>query len=164
MAKSKPDKAAKSAERSKRVAARKEASAERIVKARAAAKKVPKPQFRNQARGFSEFLRKQGVIGLAVGLAIGSQAGATVKSIVEGFINPIVAFIVGSDKGLLDAKWNVIGKDTDTVNFLFQVGDRTLVFAWGSIFSSLITLTAVAAVVYYLVMGLKLDKLDKKKD
>lgn len=136
----------------------------KAAKARAVAKKVPASRVTTKAQGFTDFIRKQGVVGLAVGLAIGTQAGATVKALVEGFINPLVSFIVGSDNGLLDAKWNIVGKDTDKAHYLFELGDRTLVFAWGSIFSSLITLLAVAAVIYFVVMGLKLDKLDKKKD
>lgn len=117
-----------------------------------------------QISGFSDFIRTQGVVGLAIGLAIGTQAGATVKAMVEGFINPIVGFLVGSQEGLLNAKWNVIGPDSESVNYWLTLGDRTLIISWGAILSSLITLFAVAAVIYFVVKGLKLDKLDKKKD
>lgn len=116
-----------------------------------------------QLAGFMDFVRTQGVVGLAVGLAIGTQAGATVKAIVEGFINPIVEFIVGSQNGLLNAKWNIIGPDNDVTNYWLSLGQRELVVSWGAILSSLITLLAVAAVIYFVVKGLKLDKLDKKK-
>ena len=100
-----------------------------------------------------EFVRTQGVIGLAVGLAIGTQAGATVKSIVDGFINPIVGFLVGG-VSLEQLTWHTGLKNNGT----------ELVLGWGAILSSIITLLAVAAVIYFIVMGLKLDKLDKKKD
>lgn len=113
--------------------------------------------------GFMDFVRTQGVVGLAVGLAIGTQAGATVKTIVEGFINPIVEFIVGSQNGLLNAKWNVIGPDSEVTRYWLAVGDRVLVISWGAILSSIITLLAVAAVIYFVVKGLRLDRLDKKK-
>lgn len=116
-----------------------------------------------QIGGFSDFIRTQGVIGLAVGLAIGTQAGATVKAIVEGFVNPIVTFLVGSQEGLAMARWNVIGVDTAAVDYWFTLGKRTLVISWGAILSSIITLVAVAAVIYFVVKGLHLDKLDKKK-
>ncbi|MCA9348337.1 MscL family protein [Candidatus Saccharibacteria bacterium] len=118
----------------------------------------------NQLSGFTDFIRSQGVVGLAVGLAIGTQAGATVKALVEGFINPIVEFIVGSQEGLLNAKWNVIGPDSEATKFWFSLGDRYLVIGWGAVLSSMITLIAVAAVIYFVVKGFKLDKLDKKKD
>lgn len=123
----------------------------------------PKPEKRYIA-GFMTFVREQGIVGLAIGLAIGTQANATVKSIVEGLINPIVSFLVGSDSGLLDDKWYVIGHDTTTVNYLFTLGNRQLVFGWGQVLSSLITLLAVAAVIYFVVKGFHLDKIDKKKE
>ncbi len=117
-----------------------------------------------QLSGFMDFVRTQGVVGLAVGLAIGTQAGATVKAIVEGFINPIVAFVVGTQDGLLNSKWNVIGPDSESTDYWLTLGERTLIISWGAILSSLITLLAVAAVIYFVVKGLKLDKLDKPKD
>ncbi len=105
--------------------------------------------------GFMHFVRTQGVIGLAVGLAIGTQVGATVGKLVDGFINPIVSFVVGNNSGLNNATWHVV-KSTH--------GGRTLTFKWGEIVSSIITLLAVSAVIYYVVHGLKLDKLDKKDE
>ena len=117
-----------------------------------------------QIGGFMDFVRTQGIVGLAVGLAIGTQANSTVKSIVEGFINPIVGFIIGSPKGLAAAIWNVVGKDTPATDYWFSIGNRQLVIGWGAVLSSLITLLAVAAVIYFVVKGLKFDKIDKKKE
>lgn len=102
-------------------------------------------------QGFSDFVRTQGVIGLAVGLAIGTAAGDTVKRLVEGFINPIVQFIVGSGDKLASATWHV------------ELFGRTADFAWGAALSSFITLVATALVIYWLVHIFKLDRLDKKK-
>lgn len=106
----------------------------------------------DQGAGFMDFIRKQGVIGLAVGLAIGTAAGDTVKKLVEGFINPIVQFIVGSQEELAGAVWQVelLGRNAD--------------FRWGAFVSSLITLIATALVIYLIIHFLKLDRLDKKKD
>lgn len=101
--------------------------------------------------GFVEFIRTQGVIGLAVGLAIGTAAGDTVKKLVEGFINPIVQFIVGSGDRLATASWHI------------ELFGRKADFAWGAALSSLITLIATALVIYWLIHVFKLDKLDKKK-
>lgn len=101
--------------------------------------------------GFVEFIRTQGVIGLAVGLAIGTAAGDTVRKLVEGFINPIVQFIVGSGDRLATATWHV------------EMFGRKADFAWGAALSSLITLIATALVIYWLIHIFKLDKLDKKK-
>ena len=93
-----------------------------------------------------------GVVGLAVGLAIGTAAGDTVKKLVTAFIDPLVQLIVGSQKGLQAASF--------TVEFAGRKGE----FMYGAFISSLITLLAVAFVVYAIVHFLKLDKLDKKKD
>jgi len=104
--------------------------------------------------GFMNFVRTQGVVGLAVGLAIGTQVGKTVEAIVVGFINPIVNFIVGGSTNLVNSKWVVVS----------NWHGRSLEFGWGAILSATITLLAVAAVIYYVVRGLKLDKLDKKSE
>lgn len=120
--------------------------------ARSAAKKVSTKRVRGGVAGFMTFVREQGVVGLAVGLAIGTQAGATVKTIVEGFINPIVGFAVGG-VSLEQLTWN-----TGLTN-----NGKELIFGWGAIASATITLVAVAAVIYYVVKGFKLDRLDKEK-
>ena len=102
--------------------------------------------------GFMTFIREQGVVGLAVGLAIGTAAGDTVKKLVTAFIDPLVQLIVGSQQGLQAASF--------TVEFAGRRGE----FLYGAFISSLITLLAVAFVVYAIVHFLNLDKLDKKKD
>lgn len=125
---------------------RDEARAEARVLATASASRV-----KGHLGGFVEFVREQGVVGLAVGLAIGTAAGDTVKKIVEGFINPIVQFIVGSGSALSTATWHV------------ELFGRTADFAWGAALSSAITLVATALVIYWIIHVFKLDKLDKKK-
>lgn len=117
-----------------------------------AAKSKASVATKGHGGGFLEFIRTQGVVGLAVGLAIGTAAGATVKSLVEGFINPVVQFIVGSQEGLQAAIWHV------------ELWGRKADFAWGAAVSSAITLIATALVIYWIVNIFKLDRLDKKKD
>ncbi len=102
--------------------------------------------------GFIDFIREQGVVGLAVGLAIGTAAGDTVKKLVTAFIDPLVQLIVGSQQGLQSASFTV------------EIAGRRGEFLYGAFISSLITLIAVAFVIYAIVHFLKLDKLDKKKD
>ena len=102
--------------------------------------------------GFVSFVREQGVVGLAVGLAVGVSAGAAVKSIVDHFIDPIVGFILGGlDLSKLEWKTG------------WSRGGHELIFGWGAILSSVITLVATAFVIYWLIHIAKLDKLDKKK-
>ncbi len=102
--------------------------------------------------GFFDFIRTQGIVGLAIGLAVGVAASDTVKQIVQGFINPVVQFIVGSQTKLEAATWT------------FHAWGRSATFAWGAALSSTITLVATALVVYWLVHLFRLDRLDKKKD
>ncbi len=128
------------------------ARAKATEKAKAVKAKAKAVTPTKHASGFTDFVRTQGVVGLAVGLAIGTAAGATVKALVTGFINPIVQFIVGSQAGLEAASWHV------------KLWGRTADFAWGAAVSSAITLVATALVIYWIVHVFKLDKLDKKKD
>lgn len=101
--------------------------------------------------GFMAFIREQGVIGLAVGLAIGTAAGDTVRKLVEGFISPIVQFLIGSSARLEAAVWHV------------ELFGRSADFKYGAFISSAIALLATALVVYWFIHVLKLDRLDKKK-
>lgn len=103
-----------------------------------------------QIKEFMGFIRAHGVVGLAVGLAIGTQVGKAVEALVVNLINPLVGFIIGDTKGL------------EQLNFTVTAGSREMVIGWGAVLSALITLVAVSAVIYWVVSGLKLDKLDKK--
>lgn len=106
---------------------------------------------RQHATAFMDFIREQGVIGLAVGLAIGAAAGDAVKSIVDNFINPLVGLILG-------------GTDLSNIKTTITRNGEEAVFGWGNMINAVITLLAVAAVVYLIVHALKMDRLDKKKD
>ena len=127
------------------------AVAARAAKAKTAAAKVKETKIHGQARGFMDFIRKQGVVGLAVGLAIGTQASDLVKNIVGSVITPLVDLLVGSG-GLNGLTWYV------------SIGNRSATFDFGTLIDATIKFVAVAVVIYFVIMGLKLDKLDKKKD
>ena len=129
-------------------------SAKAVVKAVSTKdKKVVREAIKDSHMGgFVNFIREQGVVGMAVGLAIGTAAGDTVKKMVTAFIDPLVQLIVGSQKGLQSASFTV------------EIAGRKGEFLYGAFISSLITLLAVAFVVYAIVQLFKLDKLDKKKD
>ena len=123
-------------------------SQKKTIKERA---KSIKDRAGTHGEGFMDFIRTQGVVGLAVGLAVGAAAGDTVKKLVDGFINPIVQFIVGSQDALNSSVWR------------FELWGRSADFAWGAFISSAITLLATALVIYWIVNVLKLNRLDKKK-
>jgi len=91
---------------------------------------------------FVDFIRKQGVIGLAIGFILGGAVAKVVAAIVADLVAPLIGLILGSAKGLEDV---VLGP-----------------FKIGNLISVCIDSLAIAAVVYLAVVGLGLDKLDKK--
>jgi large conductance mechanosensitive channel protein len=100
-------------------------------------------------KGFSDFVREQGVVGLAVGLAIGASAGDAVATLVENFINPLVGIILQ-------------GTDLTGIQSTVDAGNTTVTFGWGLILQAVITLLATAFVVYFIVDKAGLTKADKK--
>jgi large conductance mechanosensitive channel len=107
------------------------------------------PVIESHAKGFIDFIRTQGIVGLAVGLAIGTQATEFVKSIVSSLITPLIDVLVGKD-GLKGITWTV------------KLNGNTGVFTVGVLIDAALRFIAVALVVYFVVKGLKLDRLDKK--
>lgn len=101
--------------------------------------------------GFVNFIREKGVVGLAVGLAIGTAATGLVTQIVNAVITPAVGLLLGKD-------------GISSLDFVITIGDRRETFLIGELLDALISFMAVAAVIYFVVMGLRLDKLDKKAD
>ena len=134
-------------------AAKQPPKAAEAVKVRAAALKA---QAGKQTGGVLDFVRKQGVVGLAVGLAIGAAAGAAVKTIVDQLISPLVGLLTQGVK-LDSLKWVLIDANP-------KLGRDEVAIGWGMILSALITLIATALVVYLFVHLARLDRLDKKKD
>ena len=130
-----------------------------VKKARTEALKAKAERIKAQGShlgGFMNFVREQGVVGLAVGLAIGTAAGASVKVIVDQLIAPIVALMTR-------------GVDLNSLKFVITAADPAknqpeVAIGYGLIISSLITLAATALVVYLVIHFAKLDRLDKKKD
>ena len=99
-------------------------------------------------KGFVKFIREQGVIGLAVGFVLGAAVAKVVAALVEDIINPIVGLLLGKTEGLRAASFHI----------------ATAEVKYGDFLSVLIDFAIVAAVVYFVVHGLRLDKLDAKKD
>lgn len=125
----------------------KSAAAARAAKARQAAR----ARARGHATGFVDFIREQGVIGLAIGLVLGVQVKSVVDQLVASFIDPILGLVMPG-KGGLDAK-----------TFSLSVGDKTATFGYGAFLSVLISFLVVAGVVYLVFKMLKLERLDKAK-
>jgi large conductance mechanosensitive channel len=94
--------------------------------------------------GFLDFIRTQGVVGLAVGFILGGAVSKVVTALVTDIVNPILGYALGSSEGLKAMKLGPI--------------------LLGDFVSVLIDFLIIAAVVYFAVKGLGLDRLDKKKE
>ena len=97
--------------------------------------------------GFLDFIRKQGVVGLAVGFILGGAVSKLVSALVENIINPLVGLALGK---------------VDLVDKAIMIGDTSL--KYGAFISTMIDFIIIAAVVYFGVKGLGLDRLDKPKE
>lgn len=95
--------------------------------------------------GFIDFVRKQGVAGLAIGFILGGAISKLVTAIVEDLINPIIGIFMG--------------KVANLANATLTIGPASI--HWGDFVSVLIDFLVVAGVVYFGFKALKLEKIDK---
>ncbi|HPA25349.1 MAG TPA: MscL family protein [bacterium] len=99
-------------------------------------------------KGFINFIREQGVVGLAVGFILGGAVSKVVSSLVTDIINPILGIILGTAGGLKNAVW--------------KVGSISILY--GDLIAVIIDFLVIAFVVYFGVKMLGIDKWDKKKE
>lgn len=98
-------------------------------------------------KGFLDFIREQGVVGLAVGFILGGAVSNLVSALVKDIISPILALGLNNIENLQNA--------------YIQIGAAKIM--WGNFVNVLIDFIVIALVVYYGTKLLGLDKLDKKK-
>jgi large conductance mechanosensitive channel len=98
-------------------------------------------------KGFIDFIREQGVVGLAVGFILGGSVSKVVSAIVTDLVTPFLGIILGAVGNLSD--------------LYVQVGPAKIM--WGDFVNNVINLLVIALVVYFGVKIFKLDRLDKKK-
>lgn len=103
--------------------------------------------MKKELQEFSNFIKAQGVVGLAVGFILGGAVSKLVSSLVSDIINPLIGLLLGGT-GDLNQRYLVVG------------GAK---LGWGSFVSIAIDFVVIAAVVYYGVKLLGLEKQDKKK-
>ncbi len=99
--------------------------------------------FRGHAVGFFQFIREQGVMGLALGFILGTAVSKIVISFTTDIVNPLLAVVLGSSDSI------------DT----FTLGPVMI----GSFIANIVDFLIIAAVVYLIFKLLGLDKLDIKK-
>lgn len=98
-------------------------------------------------KGFFDFIREQGVVGLAVGFILGGAVSKIVASLVNDIINPLLGVVFGAAGDLSTA--------------YVQIGSAKIM--WGNFLATTIDFVVVALVVYVGVKIIGLDKIDKKK-
>ncbi len=99
-------------------------------------------------KGFLNFIREQGVVGLAVGFILGGAVSKVVSALVTDIVNPILSIILGKTEGLKTAS--------------LQVGGASILY--GDFLSIVIDFVVIALVVYYGVKIIGIDRLDKSKE
>lgn len=99
-------------------------------------------------KGFIEFIREQGVVGLAVGFILGGAVSKVVTALVTDIINPLLGAALGGAGGIKTAS--------------FSIGEAEILY--GDMIAVIIDFIVIALVVYFGVKLLRLDKLDKKKE
>lgn len=95
-------------------------------------------------KDFIQFIREQGVVGLAVGFILGGSVSGVVSSLVNDIIQPLIGLLFGSTRGLAALAAGPV--------------------KYGSFLAELIDFVIVAAVVFWIFRKLKLDRLDAKKE
>ena len=98
-------------------------------------------------KGFIDFIREKGVMGLAVGFILGGAVSKVVTAFITDIINPILSSILGAAGGIKEASLNI-----GTAHILY-----------GDMLSVLIDFIVISFVVYFGIKILKLDRLDKPK-
>lgn len=107
----------------------------------------------SQIKAFLDFIRTQGVVGLAVGLVLGGAVGVLVKSLVDNVVMPPLGLLLGSAEGIKGLDW-VLGETTN--------GDPA-VLHYGVFLNDFINFAVIALVVYLVLRLLKVEHFDKKK-
>ncbi len=124
----------------------------KIVKHKEVTMTIPVIHAPTWLQGFVDFVREQGVVGVAVGLIIGLGAKTLVDSFVAAFVNPVVGLFLGGG--------NLSARDV----CLRYINDECVSkISYGKFINDLISFIIIAFIVYFVVKVLKLDKLDKPK-
>lgn len=96
--------------------------------------------------GFINFIKEQGVMGLAIGFIMGGAVTKLVNSVVEDLVNPLIGIL--------------LGKAGNLSNYTLMIGNAEV--KWGKFLASSIDFLVISAIVYITFLLLKIDK-DKIK-
>lgn len=98
-------------------------------------------------KGFIDFIRERGVVGFAVAFILGGVVTKVVSSLVSDIVNPMFGLILSRTKSLESMYSKIAGAK----------------IMWGHFLSVAIDFLILSSVVYFIVKGLGLEKIDKKK-
>lgn len=98
-------------------------------------------------RSFLQFIREQGVVGLAIGFLLGGAVSGLVSALVNDIVNPIVGIVFGATDTMAEYEWVV----------------NDVAIRWGHFMTVFLDFMIIAGVVYFGFKGLRLDKLDLPK-
>lgn len=107
----------------------------------------------SQIKSFLDFIRTQGVVGLAVGLVLGSAVGVLVKSLVDNVVMPPLGLLLGSAEGLKGLVWTLGSTNSG----------EPAVLHYGVFLNDFINFAVIALVIYLILRLLKVEHFDKKK-
>lgn len=125
----------------------------KIIKAAQKVKPVAKVGG-SQIKAFLNFMRTQGVVGLAVGLVLGGAVSVLVKSLVDNVVMPPLGLLLGSAEGIKGLTLT-LGKTS---------AGQVAVLKYGTFINDFINFLVIAAVIYFIVQLLGFGKIDKNKD
>jgi large conductance mechanosensitive channel len=98
-------------------------------------------------KDFLNYIREQGIVGLAVGIILGSAVKDLVTAIIEDLVNPLLGLLLNKAEGL--------------TSFVLNISDAEL--SVGHLLSVIIDFVVISTISFILVRKLKFDKIDKKK-
>lgn len=100
--------------------------------------------LKGQVKGFLDFIRERGVMGLAIGFIMGGAVSKITTSLSSDVLNPMIASVFGGSTA--------------------RIGDWAIgSVAIGKFIASIIDFLVLALVVYLIFRVLGLDTLDKKQ-
>ena len=108
----------------------------------------------SQMKAFLDFIRSQGVIGLAVGLVLGGAISVMVRSLIDNVVMPPLGLLLGSADGLKGLAWTMAN----------TAKGQPVILHYGVFLNDLINFIIIAVVIYLLIHMLRIEKFDKKKD
>ena len=91
--------------------------------------------------GFKTFIARGNVVDLAVGVVMGAAFSLVVSGLVESFINPLIAWLVGKP-------------NFDSLVFTLPpiFGDEPTVFEYGKILTAIVNFFLVSLAIYFFII------------